>query len=485
MSEPDFSFQTRRNDLSRLQSEIFDIAVVGGGVTGAAVARDATLRGLKVILLEANDFASGTSSGSSKLLHGGIRYLEQYEFGLVRHAIQEREKLEKLYAPLVKDLDFVFPTYKRRYPPRWQLNLGLHLYDAFSGFRVRHKNLSAAETHHQFPWLKTEALSGACVYTDSFAEDFRIVVELIKSAHRHSALCFSRLKVKDISKENEFNALEVEDKLAANSFYKIKSRFVFNCAGPFSDELRKTLNLEEALKLTQGVHFLIPHEKLPIRSAFVMTDPKQHRILFAIPWKSTTYLGTTDTSIEKPEDARATKTDLDYVLSIVNKYFQVQIERKDVFQSWAAVRPLLRPGKKESNSQISREHKIEENPQSIFHILGGKLTSHRLMAEEALDLLTNKIPMKKCQTGIVPLEVATEFENLELEKKIKYSIHHEMALRPLDFIRRRSTLYYEKPTQEMAKSVTDVFARELSYSSSERENALQEVLSSFLHDQSF
>ncbi|MBN8555684.1 MAG: glycerol-3-phosphate dehydrogenase/oxidase [Deltaproteobacteria bacterium] len=476
-----FSYKTRAHDLSKINSEVFDIAIIGGGVTGAAVARDAALRGLKVVLLEAGDFASGTSSGSSKLLHGGVRYLENYEFKLVRHAIHERELLKKLYAPMVKDLEFVFPTFKRKFPARWMLNIGLFLYDAFSRFRVHHKNYSAKEAAEMFPVLKSENLSGACVYIDSFAEDFRVVIELIKSAHKNSAVCLSRMKVKSFSQEGNLQPLLVEDTLDS-VIYKIRSKFVFNCSGPFSDEVRKMWNLDDALKLTQGVHFLIPREKLPINTAFVLPDPENDRILFAIPWKSSTYFGTTDTSIRDPHQARATEADLNYILSMVNKYFRSNIIRADVYQSWAAVRPLLKPAKAESNSEISREHKIEENPKNIFHILGGKLTSHRLMAQEALDHLKNRVEMQECLTAEKSLEIDTAWESSSLEEQVKYCIENEMALMPLDFIRRRTSLYYEMPTQQIAEKVTETFAKIFEWKSEQKNQALDEILHSYTWD---
>ncbi|MDB5037297.1 MAG: hypothetical protein JWQ35_825, partial [Bacteriovoracaceae bacterium] len=494
----------------QLQTEVFDVLIIGGGITGAAVARDAAFRGLKVALIEAGDFASGTSSGSSKLIHGGVRYLEQFEFKLVFEAIQEREKLKKLYAPLVQDLSFVFPSYRNGYPPRWKLNLGLFLYDSFAKFRAPHSNLSASKTQSEFPWLKTENLTGSCVYTDSFSEDYRLVTELIKSAHRRGAICVSRLQLRKI------NVGPVHEILAADLFdrensVQIKAKHIFNCSGPYSDSVRKLLNLPSALKLTQGIHFIIPRARLPIKTAFVLSDPKLNRILFAIPWNSITYLGTTDTEIDDPKKARASKADADYVLEMANHYFNVGLKRPDIIQSWAAVRPLLRPPDSRNPSAISREHHLEENPKNIFHLMGGKLTSHRLMAREALDHikkvhliddspLQDKLWEKNSSNNLETTfgRFSEDILQIDSERKLNqktitsstphlvsevlYSLYHEMALSPIDFIRRRSSLYYECPNLEMAKAVTDIFSKELHWTSELTEKHLNEVKEQFSWD---
>ncbi len=515
MISPTFSFKTRAENVHLAERTDWDILIVGGGITGAAVARDAALRGYRCLLLEARDFASGTSSGSSKLIHGGLRYLENFEFKLVRDAIKEREILESLYAPFVRDLSFVFPTYKKTPPPRWKLNFGLFLYDAFSGFRVRHSHLGKQETLDRYPFLRPDSLTGSCSYTDGFAEDYRLVMELIKSAHRHSAVCLSRASVMRIQPEDENVLLEVEDHWNKRKF-QVKGRFLFNCAGPLSDSIRKYLNLPPTLELTQGVHFVIPKEKLPIETAFVMSDPRLHRILFAIPWNTVTFLGTTDTPIENPRTARALRSDLDYVLQIANQHFNVHLDAKDVIQSWAAVRPLIRPSDSATPSQISREHHIEENPKNIFHILGGKLTSHRLMAEEALDRIPKSFQKNSSRTLKIPLQdqvwknseqdplslhyglfkedileidharnlhrktIGSEIPTLEAE--VLYAIEYEMALSPLDFMRRRSPLYYQYPTQEVAESVCRIFSREMNLKDLSKETMLQEVLNQYQWD---
>jgi glycerol-3-phosphate dehydrogenase len=506
---PRFSHETRPELLRHLTTEIWDAIVIGGGITGAAVARDAALRGLKVALIEASDFAGGTSSGSSKLIHGGVRYLEQFEFKLVFEAIREREKLKKIYAPLVRDLAFVFPTYRNIFPPKWKLNLGLFLYDAFAKFRAPHLNLSRQNAIQKFPWLVDEQLTGACVYTDSFSEDYRLVIELIKSSFRHGAVAVSRMEVLKINSGN-IHELLVKDRTSQKQI-TVKTKAIFNCSGPFSDRIRALFNLPPALRLTQGVHFVVPRERLPLTSAFVLPDPQLHRIMFAIPWNQITYLGTTDTDVDRPEDARASAADLAYVLKIANKYFNTKLERKDVIQSWSAVRPLLRPPDLRTASQVSREHHCEENPKNVFHLMGGKLTSHRVMAREAVDRLTSNptkddLPLQdilwessrttrlektfgRYANDILKIDELAGLRRRTLSPAVDhlaaevfYSIHHEMALEPIDFIRRRSSLYYENPTIDMAQAVTEIFSRQLGWSDEVLETHLGEIKRQFAWD---
>lgn len=520
MKSPRFSFQEREALKSQAKSGSFDLVVIGGGATGAAAARDAALRGLKVCLLESGDFASGTSSGSSKLVHGGIRYLENFEFKLVFEAIRERERLEELYAPLVRKIPFVFPTYKNRAPSKSLLQIGLTLYDSFSFFKERHRALNLSKAKKEFPLLKDEQLTGAMLYSDSFTEDYRLVVEMIKAAHRHSAICLSRCPVRSIEPIGKEFVLGVEDVWSEGADnFQVRASRVLNCAGPFSDEIRALLHLENRLHLTQGVHFVVKRNVLPINEAYVLPDPELDRILFAIPWGPSTYFGTTDTKIDRVEAARATQEDLNYVLKIINKHFKRKIEASDVIQSWAAVRPLIQPSKDEkSNSKISREHQIEENPPGLYHILGGKLTSHRLMAEEAVDLICEDLNIRKSSStkskalqdrpwkqttsdrlgsryGHFAEEVKSIDEEsslkgkiifeeaLETEAELIYAIRHEMCLHPMDFLRRRSALYYQCGKLEAARRVFEVMIRELSYSPQQQEKIWQECRETYEWDQ--
>lgn len=521
----DFSFATRSELIHKLQAQSWDLLVIGGGVTGAAVARDAALRGLKVALLEAGDFASATSSGSTKLFHGGIRYLENYEFKLVFEAIREREQLSRLYAPFIKPLSFVFPTYKAGGVSRWKLNLGLLLYDAFSFFKQRHQNLSRAATVARFPLLKSSSLTGACVYADSFAEDYRIVIELIKSAFHHGAIPISRLKVTRLEKKPSGDfAIEARDQWNASESIQLTAKAVINCSGPFADSVRSLLGKPPTLKLTQGIHLIVERARLPLNEAYVFTDTKLHRILFAIPWKSVTYLGTTDTSVNRVEDAQTQKADVDYVLQIINQFLDANLTPADVIQSWAAVRPLIKPEGQLENSRISREHKIEEGPENYFDVLGGKLTSHRLMAEEALELLQRKWKFPASKTAEMPLYEDCGFKpnsaledklfqrygasfrdvlridqerNLNLQSlrtfpdtlvsEVLYSIHHEMCLDPIDFIRRRSSLYYETQWKSEKQSallteIVQIFQQEMKSQNFTQDRLYQESLANYRWD---
>lgn len=495
---PFFSFQTRQKHLQNITKQKWDLIIVGGGVTGAACARDASLRGIKVLLLEASDFASGTSSGSSKLLHGGLRYLENKEFSLVYSAIRERQKLEQLYSPLVKRLEFVFPTYEDRAPSRRLLNLGLYVYDSFSYFREKHRCYKGSRAKETFPLLRPEKMTGALVYTDAFAEDYRLVIELIKSATRHGAVCLNRCAVTHLENANSDHFILGVQDVEGEREFKLSAQYVLNCAGPFSDRIRSMLNLGPRLHLTQGVHFVVPHKRLPVTQAYVLSDPPHDRILFAIPWNSVTYMGTTDTDIQNPSLAQATSEDLNYILKIMNSYFQSSLKKEDIIQSWAAVRPLLQPPEDSNNSEISREHRLEESPENFFHLLGGKLTSHRNMAEEAIDHLCKKMRIsKKCMTANVPLQdkmwSQREIGHLEscfgafsedireydrsrslqcqklsshlphLVSELLYCLYHEAVLGPMDFLRRRSSIYYENSSIELLEAVGQIMRKELDW----------------------
>ncbi len=451
-----FSFRERPDLIKRSKNEIFDIIVIGGGITGAAVARNASLRGLRVLLLEANDFASGTSSGSSKLIHGGIRYLENFEFSLVKHAIHERESMRALYAPLVRELKFIFPTYQYQEPARWKLNAGLWLYNAFSGFKHPHQSVSKDFLCQRYPSLRATNLTGACIYDDAFAEDYRLVIELIKSAIRHSTIAISRAAVTSISQtspsKGSLFALSVRDAilpLESSPSWEVRGRYVINCAGPFSEQIRSMLHLPRILTLTQGVHFIFSQDKLRLTEAFVLPDTKQHRILFVIPWGPIVYVGTTDTFIANAEEARATSADYHYVFEIFKRHFDVSLERTDILNSWAAVRPLIATSNDKSASSISRDFTVEENPKGFFHILGGKLTSHRHMAQTAL----NKMPglsMAKDPTDSALLLDGHHFT----QPSLKESVDHEMVLSTMDYLRRRSPLYYHEPFVEKARHLS-------------------------------
>ncbi len=494
-----FSFQERPHILREIAHKVFDLVIIGGGITGAAVARNAALRGLSVLLVEADDFASGTSSGSSKLIHGGLRYLENYEFRLVRHAIHERESMKRLYAPLVKDLKFLFPTYRGKVPARWKLNLGLYLYDSFSGFRHPHKNLSVQQTLQHCPDLLGDDLTGACSYDDAFAEDYRLVIEIIKSAVRRGATAVSRTRVvrleptyhqgealfsttlrdETLGRGNitQYGAIDGTTKLTSE--FSVTSRFVINCAGPFSDQVRALLNLRSALTLTQGVHFIISNDKLKLNEAVVLSDPEYHRIVFVIPWGPNIYIGTTDTFISQPQEARAQKADLDYILAIFHRSFKTRLKRSDILNSWAAVRPLMAaPKTKKSASALSRDFVVEENPKGILHILGGKLTSHRFMAQTALNRLPG-LHLNQDPTDAEPL-LATPFFQ---QPTLREAVENEMVLSTMDYVRRRSPIYYHEPDKSMAFRLSEELRDLLGADSTWQQHDRQGIERDFSWDQ--
>jgi glycerol-3-phosphate dehydrogenase len=390
----------RVEDLKALKTAVYDICVVGGGITGAAIARDAALRGLKVLLVEKDDFASGTSSRSSKLVHGGVRYLEMFEFKLVFEATRERARLWKLAPHLVTPMPFVFPTFHSSRVPLWKLNLGLWLYDILSLFRspTLHKKWNKAATLKNEPALRSQDLVGSIFYWDGATDDALLTLSNILDARETGATILNRLQVtaihwnQDVSQRPDaFQQIELLDTSCTGQgqTHSAKARTVISATGPWTDEfLAKTKTAKKPLlAVTRGSHIVVPFDRLPSRHAIVLFHPKDGRVLFTIPWENFTVIGTTDVySEENPDLVHVTAEETQYLVEAANSYFPAcHIKTSDVVSTWSGLRPLLAPPDKASASQVSREHHIEWFDPGLLVIAGGKLTTHREMAEQAVD----------------------------------------------------------------------------------------------------
>jgi glycerol-3-phosphate dehydrogenase len=401
---------TRDEMWDRLDGE-FDVLVVGGGITGCGIARDAALRGLRVALVEMRDFAYGTSSRSSKLVHGGLRYLEHYEFSLVFEAVSERRILLDIAPHLVQPLGFLFPVFKESRQPLWLLNAGMWLYDGLSLFRSpkMHTNLSRKDVAKVEPTLRTDDLKGAPLYYDCATDDARLTMENALDAARAGAVVAPRAQVMSFTKDERgrVNGAVVECALGGG-LKKVQASAVINATGPWTDRtvaMSKPLATGRLLRPTKGVHVVVPFDRLPVSHAVVCMHPEDGRVLFAIPWNDHTYLGTTDTDFEgDPGQVRATLDDVDYLLDAANHYFPGQdLEHDDVISTWAGLRPLMRPISEEAvdESSVSREHQIVVGKDDgLITIAGGKLTTYRRMAAEVVDKavallrLSNKLPKR-------------------------------------------------------------------------------------------
>lgn len=385
----EFSARTRVENIECLQEEFFDLVIIGGGITGAGTARDAAMRGMRVALVEAKDFASGTSSRSSKLIHGGIRYLENLEFKLVFEALSERTKLFSMAPNLVHPLRFMLPLYEGGRVGMTKMGLGMWLYDALSLFQApeMHERLNKTETTGRMPSLQNEKLMGSYVYSDAYMDDDRLVHETLRSANEAGAVCANYVKAMgaQFDEQRKMTRLECQDQLSGKKF-SIRGRHFVSSVGPWTDEVASDLlaGWKKILRPTKGVHLTFTRERLPLSSAVVMAAEK--RIVFAIPRHEMVIVGTTDTDFSgSPSDVVTKNEDVEYLLTVIDRYFpHANIERKDIVASYAGVRPLVNDGA-ENEGKTSREHTIFTDEHDITFVAGGKYTTYRLMAKQVVD----------------------------------------------------------------------------------------------------
>jgi len=385
---------------SRLGGVEVDILVVGGGINGAGIARDAASRGLSVALCEQNDLAYGTSSRSSKLVHGGLRYLEQGELGLVFESVSERGTLMRLAPHLVTPLGFLVPVYKGAKPPLALIRAGILIYEGLSLFRSpkAHTTLSALEASRVAPGLRTEGLRGAPLYYDCATDDARLTLETAIDAAERGAVIATWTRVERFIRGagDLVRGAVVRDVLRGES-REVRARIVINATGPWTD---RTLAMgspgQHWLRPTKGVHLVVPREKLPVEHCVACFHPDDGRYLFVIPWGDCTYVGTTDTDYEGPiEDVCASGADIRYLLRAVSHYFPSRaVAEGDVTATWAGLRPLIDPGDQVSESKVSREERIDTNLDGVVTVAGGKLTTYRAMASEVVDAALEQLALR-------------------------------------------------------------------------------------------
>ncbi len=379
---------------SLLQEERFDVVVIGGGVTGAGAALDAATRGLTVALVEARDFASGTSSRSSKLFHGGLRYLEQLEFGLVREALHERELMTTRLAPhLVKPVQFLYPLTHRGWE-RPYVASGLALYDTLGGHSStpKQKHLTRAGALRMFPGLKRESLIGAVRYFDAQADDARHTLTVARTAARYGAVVRSSTQVVGFERESDrvvgVRVRDAEDGREAT----VQAGVVLNCTGVWTDDLQALSGGKGRFRVraSKGVHIVVPRERITGDAGLILrTDTS---VLFVIPWKNHWLIGTTDTdwNLDLAHPA-ATKHDIDYLLEHVNSVLVSPLTQDDIEGVYAGLRPLL-AGESEDTSALSREHAVARVVPGLISIAGGKYTTYRVMAADAVDAGAEDLP---------------------------------------------------------------------------------------------
>ncbi|MEB3196242.1 MAG: glycerol-3-phosphate dehydrogenase/oxidase [Candidatus Sericytochromatia bacterium] len=406
-----FSALDRPQILNRLSRETFDLVVVGGGIVGAAAAWDAAQRGLRVALVEKADFANGASSKSSKLLHGGLRYLEMGDIRLVYESLAQRNRLFLDAAHVAKPLDFLLPILSGGVDRGWLMRAGLTLYDLLSHVTYLrgpwHRRLSATEAQTAEPALKNPRLTEVYRYLDGLTEDARLVIETLKSAVAEGAVCLNYVALSGFCKDEsgQVNGIEVRDTWpGGQESLTVRAHQVLLAVGPWLDTALKLDDprCEPRLRPTKGVHLLIPAQLS--RHAVLMrsVDPaeRKKRLLFAIPWEGCTLLGTTDTDPVTPTDERyldddcdATPAEVAYILAATNATFGSHLTANDVIASFAGWRPLIAPSRQGlSASAVSREHEVIETSSGLLAIAGGKLTSFRTMARQSIDRVFAKRP---------------------------------------------------------------------------------------------
>ncbi|SDW02521.1 homodimeric glycerol 3-phosphate dehydrogenase (quinone) [Marininema mesophilum] len=501
-----FSAKSRIRFLEEMQEDQLDLLVIGGGITGAGIAWDAASRGLKVGLVEKQDYAGGTSSRSTKLIHGGLRYLKQFEINLVREVGQERALLFERAPHIVIPQPMMLPIYQGGTYGKFSSSIGLAVYDRLAGVikEERRKMLSKDETLRQEPMLKGDGLKGSGLYVEYRTDDARLTVEVMKTAASLGAKTVNYAEAESFIYENDrVLGARIKDRVGGGS-YEVRAKEVVNAAGPWVDTLReKDASLSgKRLHLTKGVHIVVPHERLPLKQP-IYFDVPDGRMIFAIPRAGVTYIGTTDTnyngSIDKPT---MTVEDRDYLLEGINSVFlEAKLTAQDVESGWAGIRPLIHEEGKDP-SELSRKDEIFESKTGLITIAGGKLTGFRKMAERVVDLVNKRLEgagvtsFVPCKTDRLPISgggdmgpkgferfkaewiqrltdkgtdpakaeelvylygrhvaevwkrAGEEPANLE-EAQVAYAIEEEMAVTPADYlIRRTGNLYFNRKHAE-------------------------------------
>ncbi len=433
-----FSISGRPTVVNKLKADQYDLLVIGGGITGAGIALDSASRGLKTALVEKNDFAFGTSSRSTKLIHGGLRYLKQLEFGLVKEVGSERAIVHKLAPHLVIPEKMLLPLSEKKGMGYWLTSIGLKIYDWLAGVipEDQRRMLSQQQTLKYEPLLRKEDVKGGAIYAEYRTDDARLTIEIIKMAAAHGADVLSYAEAQEfIYSKDYISGVMVSDRLS-NHVFEISSKVVVNASGPWVDELRDINRSKKGkrLHLTKGVHIVVPNHRLPVKQA-IYFNVDDGRMIFAIPRGRTTYIGTTDTSYTGDKDnVFASREDAAYLLAAVNTNFPtVSLTFSDIESSWAGLRPLIHEDGK-SASELSRKDEIFESSSGLISIAGGKLTGYRKMAERVVNLVIKKHfgekSLKVCKTHLLKL-TDEAFKDTKAVKKFTTWVVEK--LKPYDF----------------------------------------------------
>ena len=481
-------------------SEPFDILIIGGGASGVGAAIDAASRGHSVLLLEAADFGKGTSSRSTKLVHGGVRYLQKGDIPLVMGALKERGIMRRNAPHLVSDLAFVVPNYTWWEAPFY--GIGMKVYDALAGRYGFGKSrlLSSEETVEKIPTIATEGLRGGVQYYDGQFDDARMLVNMAQTASEQGALLINYMRVEGVKKNSEGYSDTVSAKdVESGESHEFKAKVILNCTGPFSDSVRKMDDPEskDIIAPSTGVHIVLPKEFLPRGTAIMVPHTTDGRVLFAIPWHQCVVVGTTDTPIDTIElEPRPTLEEVHFILENAQRYLEKPPQLSDILSVFSGIRPLAKSGDGGSTAQLSRDHAISISKSGLVTMAGGKWTTYRHMAEDLIDTAEGLAGLehRPCVTKQLNIHGyhqhpeqfgdlahygsdAAEVEKLAKEEadclhpelklcvgEVRWMARQEMARTVDDVLARRSRslLFNAKAASESAEKVATILAEELS-----------------------
>jgi len=523
--------QQREEDLSSLKREEFDLLVIGGGVTGAGIALDGASRGLKVALVEAEDLASGTSSRSSKLIHGGLRYLEQYDFKLVKEALREREMMVTSLAPyLVKPVSFLFPL-TEKFRERTYVGAGLALYDLLRGFKQAlpwHKHLDQKRVAKVAPSLRSDIITGGIQYFDAQVDDARHTMMIARTAKRYGARIATYTEVTELIREGK-RVVGVKVKPQESRSFAVKAKVTVLAGGVWTSPLYKKFGLKPGyeVRMSKGAHIVVPGEAISSESGIIIKTPLS--VLFIIPWFGKWIVGTTDTEYkDDPNSPVASKADVDYILTQANRVLTPRLKRSDVIGVYAGLRPLISSSPDSPTTKLSREHIVDRPAPGFVSIAGGKYTTYRVMAEDAVDVasaelrrlvpesstaqlpllgsdgyfaLTNKVSHLAKEYGVSEdairhllerygSEIVTLLEltrkrpelkgrldpNLEyLKVEALYAVEYEGARTVADIVDRRTRVGFESEDHgvSIAKELAEILAKTLRWNAAEKKRQME------------
>jgi glycerol-3-phosphate dehydrogenase len=445
--------------LAALADREFDILVIGGGITGCGIARDAALRGLRVALVEKDDFACGTSSRSSRLIHGGLRYLEHGHFHLVFEASIERRRLLDLAPGLVRPMAFVWPVYRGARVGPWKLEAGLTLYDALALFRNvgRHRRLSRRAVLDVAPGLAADGLRGGARYYDAATDDARLTIANAVAAAGLGAIVVNHARAVALAAAGGRAVGAVVEDAFSRERIDVRARVVVNACGPWSDEVMQmeTAQRRTAVRGSKGAHIAVPRERIGNREALTLLSRLDGRVMFVLPAGDQAIIGTTESYTDAhPDDVRASEADVAYLIGSANAAFpDAALTRDDVVAAWAGIRPLIATDS--AAGSASREHTILESPGGVIAIVGGKLTTYRLMAAQVVDRAMRRLarPFVRSTTATTPLPGSSD------PPSVADAVRREMAATVGDLLIRRTQLAFR--TRDNGRSAAPSAAREM------------------------